>query len=155
MKKTTKDELTNRINDLMVDFWCGLLEVVDPDCSLDEMHREGGLVYDVENYVEKYVVKLFDDNGFVADGDFYKATAFYTGGGIWLCAKHLDENHYAVVDNEDDLCLTYYINDEEEQEYYDLYPCVSVDRSVSLDEMTADDLVLWRELKTALDKAKH
>lgn len=155
MKKTTKNELTNRIRDLMDDFWVGLLDVVDPGCSFDELPRDSGIPEDVEEYVSKRVMALLDNNGFVTDGDLYTATAYYTGGGIWISAKYIDDIHYAVVSNcDDDFVLSYYELDDDEREYDDIFPCINMTRSVSLEEMTKDDLILWKELKTALDEAK-
>jgi hypothetical protein len=157
MKKTTKNELTNRIRDLMADFWVGLLDVVDPEVSFDEMPCSYMKADDINTYVEKNVIEMMDANGLITDGNHYKATAFYTGGNIWICAKYLDDVHYVTVSNcDDEYVLNYFINDEEDRSISDdEFPCYSLERSVELEDMTKEDLKIWKELHEVLINEMH
>ena len=60
-----------------------------------------------------------------ADRPKDKPEVFYTGGGIWLSAMWLDENHYAVTDN--DLTMGgYWIYDHREEDQDEEFPCQDV-----------------------------
>lgn len=73
---------------------------------------------------------------------------FYTGGGIWLSAKYIDDTHYFIVDNDCDDCLTYYdhTNEDEDSEF----PCQNMIYSWSLDEIPEEYKEIYKELHAAL-----
>lgn len=88
--------------------------------------------------------------------DYYRAEAFYTGGGIWLSAKYISEDEYAVIDSEDPLCLNIYSDSEEDRNIDDSeFPCYDLQRSVSIEDMSADDLMIWKELASELHKKAY
>lgn len=157
MKKITEAELRYIIDERLQDLWLELSDKLDINVSLEELpHNGGDIVEAIDTFTEKSI-NFFDDNGFVSDGAFYRANAFYTGGGIWICAKYIDDVHYVTIDNQEcEYALNYFINDEEDNSIDgSVYPCYSLERTVELEEMNADELKLWKELHEELMNEMH
>lgn len=85
----------------------------------------------------------------------YKAEAWYTGGGIWVAVKNIDEMHYVATDNaEFENALCYYdrqidIDEGYEDEEYGFYGCIEV---IELNAMTKEERKLYDEVRTELMK---
>ncbi len=79
-----------------------------------------------------------------------KPEAFYTGGGIWLCAKYADDNHYYVIENDFNECLTYFDHNGEDQDTE--FPCQNMVWSKNLDELSPAERKIHEELNKVLQE---
>lgn len=157
MKKITEAELRSIIDDRLQDLWVELSDKLSIDVSLEELPHNGGDITEaIDNFTEK-TVNFFDENGFISDGKHFKPQAFYTGGGIWLCGQYLDDLNYVTISNEDDAFgLSYFVNDDNDQNCDDIeFPCCSFVKFVPLEEMTKEELTLWKSLKAELEREMH
>ena len=79
-----------------------------------------------------------------------KPEAFYTGGGIWLCAMPIDGSRYAVIDSDMVDALTIY-NRAGEDDDID-YPCQNMETSKDLCDLDETERKIYDILKAELDK---
>ena len=149
MKKTTEYEVRSIVIDAIQGLWCKLADLVEADRSLDEFDHDSIMPDEVENFAEDRVLEFVRQNDLIKSVPL-EAEAFYTGGGIWLSARYLNNITYAVVDSDDPLCLTYYDHRNEDNDTD--FPCQSPFRSVGIEEMNSADLELWKELARELHK---
>lgn len=158
-KQITKQELYNLIQDSMISVWTAICDRLDIKESLDEVEFMPMWATGAEDEFSNLVEAALDANGYIEDGKKYVTQVFSSGGGFWHSARYLDENIYVMVNNEDDLELVYYDVREDIKEQgesvisdYGIFPCFGVVRSVRLEDMTEDDLKIWKPLAEELHK---
>lgn len=72
---------------------------------------------------------------------------FYTGGGIWLAAKYVDDRHYYVLDN-DFYGLGYYDHTQEDDDLD--FPCQNMIDSWDCEDLPETIKPIYQELHDAL-----
>lgn len=77
-----------------------------------------------------------------------KIEVFYTGGGIWIGEKALQNNTYAVVDTDFIDCLTIYKDSTEEEKYTPENMIYSADKN----ELNEEQRKIYDELLKAIRK---
>ena len=120
-----------------------LAKIMNRDYPFD--HTQGEDFTDLADRVQLWCREARKALKVIHSGE-QKAEVIYTGGGIWISAKHISDHVYAVVDNDFDECITYY-DDREENEKY---ACQNMVESKGIDEMGVADRAVWEELHTAL-----
>ena len=83
------------------------------------------------------------------------AEAFYTGGGIWLCGMHINENEYYTIDNEcEDIdgedYLNFFSHDGEDDDID--YPTQNLIWSKSVEELTDEEKAIYDYMRKELKK---
>lgn len=88
------------------------------------------------------------------DNKNFKTEAFYTGGGIWLSAKYVDETHYYALDSDFE-CLGYYDHEREDNDIE--YPCQALVETWDPDNLPDNIIGIYNELLSALrgEMEKH
>lgn len=144
-KKLSEDQAI-RFRPLFGDF-----DIVNADLFKTGIFRPGlceSNAYSIEQLIARFgeQTKVQDIPNDSSETGIPSVEVFYTGGGIWLAAKHIADHLYAVVDNDFDECLTYYDDREEDEKF----ACQNMVESIGIDEMGVADRAIWEELHTAL-----
>ena len=82
-----------------------------------------------------------------------KPKAFYTGGGIWICAMWIDKDHYIAVDNDwyaDGFCI--YEKDEDEDPEIE-FSCTNMIGEKTMEEFDDTDRANYTKMKETLNGA--
>ena len=82
-----------------------------------------------------------------------KPEAFYTGGGIWICAMWIDEYHYIAIDNDwyaDGFCI--YDRREEDDDPEIEFPCECMIGEKLKKDFTDEDKANYKKMKEVLDE---
>lgn len=89
----------------------------------------------------------------ITQKDITKPEVIYTGGGIWLAVKRMenDPHIYAVVDDFWENCVTYYDDRYDDYEF----ACQQMVDSRADDEMSDADKVLYKTLYAALKRESY
>ena len=82
-----------------------------------------------------------------------EASAFYTGGGIWLSAMYIDATHYAVVGSDFDRALSFYDHDGEDDDEF--FPCQNMTDSKVVNEFSDADKAIYAQLVNELKRQMH